>query len=86
MKTKIKMIALSIAMFIAGIAVACTIGRFVIMPDIAKDISKFGYETSLNGYKAGVIDCTNKNTDMYEIYFDEDVMEEINNWEYKYID
>lgn len=86
MKTKIKMIVLSIAMFIAGIAVACAIGRFVIMPDIAKDISKFGYETSLNGYQAGVIDGTNKNTDMYEIYFNEDAMEEINNWDYKYID
>ena len=86
MKTKMKMIILSIAMFVAGIASACAIGRFVIMHDIAKDISKFGYETALNGYQAGVIDATNKNTYMYEIYFDEDTMEEINSWEYKYID
>lgn len=85
MKTKLKMIVVSIIMFVAGIAATCMVGRFIVMPDLAKDISKLTYEGATNAYQAGYIDGTNKNTDMYDTYFNEETMKEINNWEYKYI-
>lgn len=85
MKTKLKIIVLAIAMFVAGIATACAIGRFIVMPDLAKDISKMAYEGAINGYQAGYSDAANKSADMYDTYFNEETMKEINNWEYKYI-
>ena len=85
MKTKMKMIVLSIAMFVAGIAATCMIGKFVIMPGIAMDISKLAYEGALNAYEVGYTDGAQKSSVGYDIYFNEEVMDEINNWEYKYI-
>lgn len=85
MKTKLKMIVLAITMFVAGIAATCAVGRFVVLPNLAYDISKFAYEGATNAYQAGYIDGTNQDTTMYDTYFDEELMEELNNWEYKYI-
>ena len=85
MKTKMKIIVLSIIMFVAGIAATYMVGRFVIMPDLAKDISKFAYEGAANAYEAGFTDGAHHDDSMWKIYFNEDVMDEINNWEYKYI-
>ena len=85
MKTKMKMIVLSIVMFVAGIAATCMIGRFIIMPDIAMDISKLAYEGAVNAYQVGYTDGAPKSSDGYDIYLNEEVMDEINSWEYKYI-
>ena len=85
MKTKMKMIVLSIVMFVAGIAAACMIGKFVIIPDVAKDISKLAYDGAINAYQVGYIDGANKNTNGYDTYFSEEVMDQNNSWEYKYI-
>lgn len=85
MKTKTKMIVLSIIMFVAGIAAAWMAGRFIMLPDLAKDISKVAYEIAGNAYQVGYTDGTNQNSDMYDTYFDEDEMEELSHWEYKYI-
>lgn len=85
MKTKLKVIVLSIVMFVAGIATAYAIGRFFVLPDLAIDIGKFGCESALEGYQAGYIDGENGNTNMYDIYFDEEGVDQILTWEYKYI-
>ena len=85
MKNMTKMILLSVTMFVAGIASAVIIGRYFVLPDLAKDIAKFGYEASDFAYRAGYIDATNGNNYMYDTYFVNEEMKEINDWEYKYI-
>lgn len=85
MKTKMKTIVVSITMFVAGIVAACAIGRFIILPDLAKDFSKLAYEGAVTSYQAGYIDGVNGSTDMYDTYFNEETMDELNEWEYKYI-
>lgn len=85
MKTKLKIIVLSIVMFVAGILSARAFEQYVEMPNIAKDISKFAYEAAYNGYQAGYVDATSNDTVMYDTYFNEEAMQEINNQEYKYI-
>ena len=85
MNTKLKIIVLSIVMFAAGIVSARAFEQYVEMPNIAKDISKFAYEAAYNGYQAGYVDATNNDTVMYDTYFNEEAMQEINNQEYKYI-
>ena len=85
MKTKMKMIVLSSVMFVAGVAATCMIGKFIIVPGIAMDISKLAYEGAVNAYKVGYTDGAQKSSDGYDMYFSEEVMDEINSWEYKYI-
>lgn len=60
MKTKLKMIVVSIIMFVAGIAATCMVGRFIVMPDLAKDISKLTYEGATNAYQPGTLTAQTK--------------------------
>ena len=85
MKTKLKIVVLSIVMFVAGIAATCMYGNYFVMPDIAKDISKFAYESAYHGYQVGYTDGANNSTENYDTYFNEAVMQEIYDLEYKYI-
>lgn len=85
MKTKVKAILLSVVMFIAGIISAYAFFRCEFMPDFSMDIVKFAMEAGTNAYMCGYIDGENGNTDMWDTYFSEEDISEINEWEYKYI-
>ena len=85
MKTKTKMIVLAVAMFVIGIVATCMFIRIFMLPDLAKDIGKFGLESSREAYVYGFFDGAQKSDDCYNAFLDGEQFEEIDNWEYKYI-
>lgn len=80
----VKIISSVIIAFILGIITSLVFVRQFVMPDLAMDIAKFGYESAVNAYQIGHVDGENDSFELYGEYFTDD-MNQVSEWEYKYI-
>lgn len=80
----VKIIGSVIIAFVLGIITSLVFVRQFVMPDLAMDVAKFGYDAALNAYQIGHTDGENDDFELYEEYFTED-MSQVSEWQYKYI-
>lgn len=84
MKKRIKTIGLCVGAFIAGVVLTLLIIWVFILPDAMMDFSMLANEGAINSYIAGYNDGEN-GTNNFDKWFDEDLIEALKNYDYKYI-
>lgn len=80
----VKIISSVAIAFVLGIITSLVFVRQFVMPDLAMDIAKFGYDSAVCAYQIGHTDGKNNSFELYEEYFT-DEMNQVSEWDYKYI-
>ena len=80
----VKIISSVVIAFVLGIITSLVFVRQFVMPELAMDIAKFGYDSAVSAYQIGHADGKNNSFELYEEYFT-DEMNQVSEWDYKYI-
>ena len=84
MKKNMRTVGLAIGAFVAGVVATLAILYIFVLPDMAMDIGVFANESAIRAYEVGYNDGQNS-TDNFNNWFDDEVVETVNNYEYKFI-
>ena len=84
MKKNMRTVGLAIGAFVAGVVATLAILYIFVLPDMAMDIGVFANEGAIRAYEVGDNDGQN-GTDNFNNWFDDEVVETVNNYEYKFI-
>ena len=84
MKKNMRTVVLAIGAFVAGVVATLAILYIFVLPDMAMDIGVFANEGAIRAYEVGYNDGQN-GTDNFSNWFDDEVVETVNNYEYKFI-
>lgn len=84
MKKNIRTVGLTIGAFVAGVVATLAILYIFVLPDMTMDIGVFANEGAMRAYEVGYNDGQN-GTDNFSNWFDDEVVETVNNYEYKFI-
>ena len=80
----LKTIGLVIGAFITGVIATLAILYIFVLPNMATEIGVFATENAMRAYDVGYADGKNE-TDNFEKWFDEETIEFVENYEYKFI-
>lgn len=84
MTKNLKTVGLAICAFVAGIVATLTILYKFVLPNMAMEIGVFANEGAMRAYEVGYNDGQN-GTDNFSNWFDDELVETVNNYEYKFI-
>ena len=80
----LKTISKIVGGFVAGVVTTLVVLYIIVLPNIAKEIGIFANESAMRAYEVGYSDGEN-NTDNFNYWFNDETIEAVKNYEYKFI-